>query len=176
MAATRCEASVGTREKPRKCGKPVADGMLAACREHQSTLIRTTTPGIYYRGARYAFTWRDAGGTQRWGSARLFDDARSLKSERERQARAGEEHVPTSEQPTLAEFAVELFGGDGKDAPTGRYQGRRGAIRDATRRDYARDLRVYWTPLLGARSCRPSGHRTSRGRSPSWLPATATST
>jgi integrase len=35
------------------------------------------------------------------------------------------------------------------DAVVGRYQGRRGAVRDATRADYRRCIEAYWNPLLG---------------------------
>jgi hypothetical protein len=115
---------------------------------------RTKAPGVYRRGDRYAVTWRDVSGKQRWGSARTYDEARALKAEKERQARDGVQHVPTNEQPTLADYARELFGCDltrepGATPENGRYSGRHGAIRDATRADYRRDVEVYWLPLLG---------------------------
>jgi integrase len=115
---------------------------------------RTKLPGVYRRGDRYAVTWRDASGKQRWGSSRTFDEARALKAEKERAARLGERHVPTSEQPTLADYARELFGCDPSRPPgappeKGRYAGRHGAVRDATGADYRRDMEVYWLPLLG---------------------------
>src|SRR4051794_17558639 len=94
-------------------------------------MTRTRTPGVYRRGDRYAISWRDANRKQRWGSARTYDDARALKAAKDREARAGEQHVPISQQPALADYARELFGcdpGRPTDA-TGRYQGRRGAIR-----------------------------------------------
>jgi len=117
---------------------------------------RTRTPGIYRRGARYAYTWRDAAGKQRWGSTRTYDQARADKSAKEREALAGNAHVPLSEQKTLAEYALELYGADlhrepGTEPASGRYQGRHGAIRDATRSDYRRDTEVYWLPLIGSK-------------------------
>jgi hypothetical protein len=33
----------------------------------------------------------------------------------------------------------------------GRYQGRKGAIRDNTRNEYRRDVERYWPPVLGER-------------------------
>ena len=115
---------------------------------------RTRTPGIYKRGDRYVVRWRDAGGKQRWASARLYDDARTLKSAKEKQSRDGEAHVPTSDQPTLADYARQLFGCDPARAPgatpeRGGCAGRQGAIRDATRADYRRDMDVCGFPLLG---------------------------
>lgn len=114
---------------------------------------RTRTPGIYRRGDRYAITWRDATGKQRWASARTYDGARALKADKERQARAGEEHVPLSALPTLGEYAAEVFGaGEGDAFTPGRYQGRsHGAVRPATIRHYARDMRAWWEPLLGSK-------------------------
>src|SRR5690348_9115627 len=54
-----CRANVGTRETPRLCGQPLADGMLAACREHRTTMIAVPkAAGIYYRGNRYVVVTR----------------------------------------------------------------------------------------------------------------------
>jgi integrase len=122
-------------------------------------MTRTKLRGVYRRADRYALTWCDASGKQRWASARTYDEARALKAEEERAARAGERHVPTSEQPTLADYAHELFGCDPSRPPgaapeNGRYAGRHGAIRDATRADYRRDVEMYWLPLFGRKRLR----------------------
>jgi hypothetical protein len=115
---------------------------------------KTRTPGVYKRGGRYTVTWRDAGGKPRKQSIGTYDQARDLKRKLDQQARDGEEHVPVREQATLAAYALDLFGASlnrepGVKPDPGRYQGRRGAVRDATRSDYRRDLERYWLPTLG---------------------------
>ena len=116
-------------------------------------MVKTSVPGIYRRGPRYAYTWRDSGGTQRWGSAASFDDAKADKAAHERKARAGDRHVPSRDQVTVAQFAREWFGADldrapGAVAEEGRYRARRG-IREATAHDYRRDLERHWLRDLG---------------------------
>jgi integrase len=110
---------------------------------------KTRTPGVFKRGNRYAVVYRDADGRQRKESAATYDAARALKRTRDEQAARGEQHVPDRELMTLAGFAAELFGTGGSGE--GRYQGRRGAVRDQTRREYRRDLEAYWLPPLGRR-------------------------
>jgi len=117
---------------------------------------KTKTPGVYKRGDRYSLTFRDAGGKQRWESVRTYDEARTLKRTRDQQTRDGETHVLARDQVTLAQYALDLFGADlaradGAPRVLGRYQGRNGAIRDATKADYRRDVEVYWLPLLGSK-------------------------
>jgi len=117
---------------------------------------KTKTPGVYKRGDRYSVTFRDAGGKQRWESVRTYDEARTLKRTRDQQTRDGETHVLARDQVTLAQYALDLFGADlaradGAPRVLGRYQGRNGAIRDATKADYRRDVEVYWLPLLGSK-------------------------
>lgn len=117
---------------------------------------RTRTPGVYKRGERYSITYRDHEGKQRWESARTYDEARAIKRKRDQQARDGETHIAARDQITLAVYALDLYGSDtgrAKDAEpaTGRYQGRHGAIRDATRNDYRRDMETYWLPLIGSK-------------------------
>lgn len=117
---------------------------------------RTKTPGVYKRGERYAITYRDHLGKQRWESARTYDEARAIKRRRDQQAHDGEAHIAARDQVTLAAYALDLYGADTSRTPTvapakGRYQGRRGAVRDATRDDYRRDCETYWLPLLGAK-------------------------
>jgi integrase len=116
---------------------------------------RTKIPGVYRRGSRYVVTWRDSNGQPRKKSTGTYDAARDLKRKMDQQATDGEEHVPAREQVTLAAYALDLFGADlqrlarGTPAP-GRYQGRKGgAVRDATKADYRRDLEHYWLPALG---------------------------
>jgi integrase len=74
----------------------------------------------------------------------------------DQQASDGEDHVPARDQVTLAAYALDLFGADlerekgAAPAPV-RYQGRKGAVRDATKADYRRDLERYWLPSLGSK-------------------------
>jgi integrase len=117
---------------------------------------KTRTPGIFKRGGRYVVTFRDATGRQRKESAPTYDAARTLKRKRDQQSRDGETHTPKREQLTLAAYACELYGADlereeGGEPEKGRYQGRRGAVRDSTRADYRRDIEAYWLPALGRR-------------------------
>jgi hypothetical protein len=130
-------------------------------------LERTRWPGIYRRGDRWAYEWTDAHGKRRRGSAATREQASALKAEEEARAARGEfgEAGPRS-RLTLAGYALDLFGArfpsvDGKRAiapdpgmgsyRVGRYQGRKGAIRDNTRNEYRRDLERYWLPVLGNR-------------------------
>lgn len=46
-------------------------------------LIRTDVPGVYRRGEKYVFTYRDALGKQRWGTASTKRGARDRKRRRE---------------------------------------------------------------------------------------------
>ena len=116
-------------------------------------LRKTSTPGIYRRGAdgSYTFTWRDASGKQRWESRRTYDEARQAKRDKEREARSGAAHVPLAEQPTLAEYSAELFG---KNGQCGTYAGSHGRVRESTVRSYRRDMEVHWLPYLGRRKLR----------------------
>lgn len=48
-------------------------------------LERTNVPGVYKRGSRYTFVYRDAQGDQRWGTADTKSEARRLKIQFEAQ-------------------------------------------------------------------------------------------
>ena len=120
-------------------------------------LERTRWPGIYRRGDRWAYEWTDAAGKRRRASAGSREDASARKAEEEAKAASGKfgEAGPRS-RLTVAGYALDLFGADvgrasGATALRGRYQGRKGAIRDATLNDYRRDLERWWLPALGAR-------------------------
>jgi integrase len=103
-------------------------------------LEKTKTPGIFKRGSRYVFSYRQDG-RQRWESARTFDEARNARSERLTDVRRGEH----SERSTLKlrDYAPDWIG---------RYQGtgRRG-FSEETRREYRRDFERYLIPQLGHR-------------------------
>jgi integrase len=120
-------------------------------------LEKTRWPGIYRRGDRWAYEWTDAAGKRRRGTADSREDASARKATEEAKAARGEfgETGPRS-RLTATAYALELFGADvdrpaGGAPARGRYQGRRGAIRDATLKDYRRDLERYWLPELGDR-------------------------
>src|SRR5215203_5296529 len=120
-------------------------------------LERTRWPGIYRRGNRWAYEWTDAAGKRRRASAESREQASALKAEEESKATRGE--LPDSggrSRSTVAGYALELFGADVDRQPKikpmrGRYAGRQGAIRDAPRDDYRRDLERYILPVIGAR-------------------------
>jgi hypothetical protein len=120
-------------------------------------IVWTRWPGIGRRGDRWVYEWTDATGKRRRGTADTREQASTLKAEREAEAARGEfgEAGPRS-RLTLAGYALDLFGADldrDDDAKParGRYQGRKGAVRESTRADYRRDLERYWLPALGRR-------------------------
>lgn len=94
---------------------------------------KTKTPGIYKRGSRYVFSYRDHVGKQHWESYRTLDEARTEKAARSTDVRRGE-HEQRS-RITLHEYAREWVE---------RYQGRgRRGFREQTRDDYRAALNRY---------------------------------
>jgi integrase len=121
-------------------------------------LEKTRWPGIYRRGDRWAYEWTDAAGKRRRGSADTREDASSRKAAAERDAARGEfGEAGSRSRITLAAYALDLFGATleslepGSQPLRGRYQGRKGAVRDSTRADYRSHLERTWLPRLGAR-------------------------
>lgn len=101
-------------------------------------LEKTKTPGIFRRGERYAVIYRDGTGRQRQESARTYDEARRLRSQRAAAVSDGSYSPQTRE--TFGEFAkawIERFQGTGR------------GFTEGTRREYRRDLERYATPQLG---------------------------
>lgn len=76
-----CKANVGTRKEPRACGKPIANGMRAACEDHRTTLIPTGESGIFYRGGSYVVVTRHRG-RQYKTFHHSIGDAREAKGDR----------------------------------------------------------------------------------------------
>jgi integrase len=60
------------------CGRPIADGAIAACDDHRRKLIPTPEPGVYVRGSRYCVVWRHRG-KQHKRSFRTYGEARAAK-------------------------------------------------------------------------------------------------
>ena len=121
-------------------------------------LEKTRWPGIYRRGERWAYEWTDAAGKRRRGSADTREQASSLKAAAEADAARGEfGEAGARSRLTLAGYALDLYGAtvehsDSKEPECrGRYQGRKGAIRDSTLKDYRRDIERWWLPALGNR-------------------------
>lgn len=120
-------------------------------------LERTRWPGIYRRGRKYVYSWTDAAGKARRGTADTREEASRLKAEEEARARTGvQPETGAASRLTLGGYALELFGADlkrpaGEPPKRGRYNGRRGDIREATRNDYRRDVESYWLPTLAQR-------------------------
>jgi integrase len=121
----------------------------------RARLEKTRWPGIYRRGDRWVYDWADADGKRRRATADSREDASALKAVEEDRAKNGQAaETGQAARLTVGDYALDLFGADldrEKDAKpiTGRYQGRRGAIRDATRSLYRRHLELYWLPPLG---------------------------
>lgn len=103
-----------------------------------SKLVKTKTPGVYKRGARYAVLYRDIEGRQRQESAPTYDAARGLKVKRAGEAREGVDHARGS-------LSFDAYARDWIDRYPGR--GRRG-FREQTRIDYRRDLERYAIPFF----------------------------
>jgi integrase len=121
-------------------------------------LERTRWAGIYRRGDRWAYEWSDAQGKRRRGSASTREEASACKAAEEERARRGE-IGPAGQRGrlTLAAYARDLLGAQLERDPTdpparGRYQGRRGAVRDSTRDTYRVHVERYWLPALGGRA------------------------
>jgi integrase len=114
--------------------------------------LPTRYPGIYRRGERYVFSYRDSGHRQRWQSARTLDEARRLKSAREADVARGE--FQELSRVTFCEYA---------DDWVDRYQGRgRNGFREETRKKYRADLERYAYPYFGKRLRRRLGEVTPR--------------
>lgn len=101
---------------------------------------KTRYPGIYRRGDRIEYIWRDANGQQRSATARTMEIARREKARMEDEARTG--HAQDT-QLTLAEYARDWVD---------RYQGRTNrGFRESTREAYRRELETYVIPFFGDR-------------------------
>jgi integrase len=95
-------------------------------------MVKTTTPGVYKRGSRYAITYRHEG-RQRWESFRTLDEARRAKKARETDIGRGEFHEQSRE--TLHDYItawIKTYQGNGKVA-----------IREGTREEYKRQIKTY---------------------------------
>jgi integrase len=101
---------------------------------------KTKTPGIYKRGGRYTFSYRDHERKQRWETTRTYDEARKLKAQRSAEMESG-----AFQQQSRVRFAV--YAREWVE----RYQGRGSGFRDSTRDDYRRDLERYAIPYLDQR-------------------------
>ena len=119
-------------------------------------LVPTRYPAIYKRGKRYVYEYTDATGARRRRTATedTMDCARREKAEREEDARSGTVEPAGSTSLTVAAYARELFGCDLNRSPSskpvnGRFQGRRGAIRQRTLDTYRRDLENHVLPKIG---------------------------
>ena len=118
--------------------------------------VKTRWPRIYRRGDRWEYVWTDARGKPRSGTASTREEASARKAGGEAGRARPAERRGLAGRVTLAAYALDLFGADleresGAAAERGRYQGRRGAIRENTQDEYRRDLERYWLPVLGRR-------------------------
>jgi integrase len=93
---------------------------------------KSRTPGIYRRGSRYVFSYRDATGKQRWESCATERLAKAAKAKRATQAAEG---IRPESKITLHAYAHEWI-----SAYTGRTT--RG-FRENTRSEYRRQLEQY---------------------------------
>jgi hypothetical protein len=93
-------------------------------------MIRTNTPGIFRRGSRYVYTWRDQNGKLRRRSAATMAEAKARRGVELDRVRRGERVADTS--VTFVDYAKRWIEG---------YTGRtvRG-INDDTRADYRKAL------------------------------------
>lgn len=140
MAAKLCKANIGTRSEPRACGDPIADGMLAACKDHRTTMIPTGRPGIFYRGGSYVVVTRHRGRQIKTFHHHLAE-AREAKADRTGTARP----APQTKRP-FDEYARAWI--DNCQGRTSR------GLDDDTRRAYSAALEAHAIPYLGARPLR----------------------
>jgi integrase len=99
-------------------------------------MTKTRTAGVYRRGSRFPYTWRNAGGRQCWSTAETEEQAGKERARRIANRRA-------ADVVTLRAYALEWID---------RYPGRtRTGIRDLTRQEYRRDLENHVLPRMGAR-------------------------
>ncbi len=102
----------------------------------------TATPGIYRRGSRYVFRFRDPQGRVRQRSARTIAEAKRMRSALGADVHRGE--FRELSRVTLGEYAETW-------ART--YQGRTGrGVRPETLADYRRDLQMHVAPFFGPRT------------------------
>lgn len=132
-----CKANIASRNEPRElCDKPLANGMLAACEDHKTTLIPTGADGVYYRGGVYVAVWRHRGIQHKSFHAK-FDEAREAKAD----------HSGTARPALEIKDAFNTYALQWVD----NYQGRtaRGFDED-TRKAYKRALQLYAIPHFGS--------------------------
>jgi integrase len=105
-------------------------------------LVPTSTPGVYKRGSRYVFRFRDPQGKLRQRSARTIGEAKRLRAETGADVIRGEYRAQS--RVTLGDYA-RTWGNT--------YTGRTGrGVRRETLADYRRDLDLYVIPFFGART------------------------
>ncbi|WP_210492310.1 tyrosine-type recombinase/integrase [Patulibacter sp. SYSU D01012] len=105
-------------------------------RRPRPKLEKTKVAGVWRRGDRFAYTWRDGAGRQRWGTADTLAGASQAKARR------------TARRSDVDALLVRVYALEWVE----RYLGRTSrGIRDVTRREYRRDLEQHVLPLLGAR-------------------------
>ncbi|MBC7644665.1 MAG: tyrosine-type recombinase/integrase, partial [Thermoleophilia bacterium] len=106
-----------------------------------TALIRTSTPGIYKRGAHYAVVLRDANGKQFKRTARTLAEARALKSSLAADVARGE--LQTESRIGFRDYAdswLETFAGRSADG-----------IREHSLVEYRRVLELHAIPFFGNR-------------------------
>lgn len=102
-------------------------------------LTKTTVPGVYRRGGRYAVLYRDPYGRQRCRAAATLAEARLLKAALTADVARGEYRVLSD--LTFADYLPEWIGS---------YAGRTSrGFREQTRREYLRHLERHALPFFG---------------------------
>jgi integrase len=115
-------------------------------------LEKTRHPGIYKRGGKYVFAYRDGGRKQRWESRRTLEEALRAK-------RARETDVDRGEYFEASKTAFDAYALDWIK----NYQGRsRRGFREETRTEYTADLKHYAIPYFWAERRRQIGKVTPR--------------
>jgi integrase len=104
-------------------------------------LVKTSTPGVYRRGSRYVYVYRDPNGRQCKRSTRTLSEARAARSAALADIRRGEYRALSN--ISFSDYAstwIDTYGG----------RTRRG-ITDTTRADYRRVVERELIPFFGAR-------------------------
>jgi integrase len=125
---------------------------LALSRLLASKLEKTRHPGIYKRGGRYVFQYRDEQNKQRWETRRTLDAALRAK-------RARETDVERGEHQEIARVDFAAYASEWVES----YQGRgRSGFREETRAEYRSMLESYAIPYFGGSLRRQLGRVTPR--------------
>ena len=113
--------------------------------------VKTRHAGVYQRGSRYTYTYRDREGRQHWGAARTLEEAVKVRRSLMVKADHGEYIAPS--KITLGAYLSEWIETYGTD----------GTLRAPTRADYRGNIEKRLIPQLGHLQLRNVGKSDVKG-------------